>query len=185
MLKQDQLLRELKAQRTCHGLKEAPIEFPPTYKYSDKQRAVAEKDDGIMWDWAKHRWPSWCDRILYTELPSWIKAKDPSVSVKIYRYTALPLMSTSDHRAVALSLSLPAAAIPSPDNIGLGNDIRLSPPFAIDPNWKDSRAAARRRELVVGTAAFLSLTWEGRIILLATIVGGFGGWWIIKALLES
>lgn len=185
MLKEDQLSSELKAQRTCHGLKEAPIDFPPTYKYSDKQRAIAEKDDGIMWDWAKHRWPSWCDRILYTELPVWMKAKDPSASVKIHRYTALPLMSTSDHRPVVLSLSIPATAIPPPDNIGTGNDIRLSPPFDIDPNWKYKRAAARKRELVVGTVAFLSLTSEGRIILLATLIGAFGGWWIINGLLES
>lgn len=184
LLKEDQLLREMKAQRTCHGLQEAPIDFPPTYKYSDKQRAVAETDDGLVWDWAKHRWPSWCDRILYTDLPFWMKAKDPSVSIKAHGYTAFPLMSTSDHRPVALSLSIPAKAIPKPDRDQSGDDVRLSPPFDLDPNWRSRRAAARRGELVVGTVAYLGLTWEGRSILLATVIGVFSGWWIISGLLE-
>ena len=184
LLKEDQLLREMKAQRTCHGLQEAPIDFPPTYKYSDKQRAVAEKDDGLMWDWARHRWPSWCDRILYTDLPFWMKAEDPSISIKAHGYTAFPLMSTSDHRPVALSLSIPAKAIPIPDKSQSGDDVRLSPPFDLDPNWRAKRAAARRRELVVGTVAYLGLTWEGRSILLATVIGVLSGWWIISGLLE-
>ena len=185
ILKEDQLSRELKAQRTCHGLVEAPIEFPPTYKYSDRQRAIAEKDDGVMWDWSKHRWPSWCDRILYTQLPPWMLAKDASISINVHGYTALPLMSTSDHRPVALSLSIPAIPLSPPDHDGAEAEFRLSPPFDIDLDWRNKRAAARRRELIVGTAAFLSLTWEGRIALLATIIGAFGGWWILRGLLVT
>ena len=181
LLKEDQLTREMKAQKTCHGLQEASIDFPPTYKYSDQQRAVAEKDDGLMWDWAKHRWPSWCDRILYTDLPFWMKAADSSVSIKAHGYTALPLMSTSDHRPVALSLSIPAKAIPTPDSDQTGDDARLSPPFRLDKDWRSKRAAARRRELVVGTFAYLGLTWEGRsILLLAFVIGVFSAWWIIS-----
>ena len=184
LLKEDQLSREMKAQRTCHGLHEAPIDFPPTYKYSDKQRAVAEKDDGLMWDWAKHRWPSWCDRILYTDLPFWMKAVDSSMSIKAHGYTAFPLMSTSDHRPVALSLSIPAKAITTPGSDQSGDDVRLSPPFSLDDDWRSKRAAARRRELIVGMFAYLGLTWEGRSILLATVIGVLSGWWIISSLLE-
>lgn len=183
LFKEDQLSRELKAQRTCHGLQEAPVDFPPTYKYSDKQRAVAEEDDGLMWDWAKHRWPSWCDRILYTDLPPWMKAEDPSTPITMHKYMALPLMSTSDHRPVGLSLSVPAKAIPAPDGTESSDDVRIAPPFGIDPEWRSKRAAARRRELVIGIVAFLGLTWEGRIALLATIIGALGGWWIIGGLL--
>ena len=179
LLKEDQLTREKNAQRTCHGLQEAPIDFPPTYKYSDKQRAIAEKDDGLMWDWAKHRWPSWCDRVLYTALPPWMEGDLP-ISIRTHRYTALPLMSTSDHRPVALSVSFPAKAIPPPNDNLPQDDVRLSPPFEIDPDWRSKRVAARRRELVIGTFAFITLTWEGRIILLATIMVVFGGWWIIS-----
>ena len=184
LLKEDQLSRELTAQRTCHGLREASIDFPPTYKYSAKARSVAESDTGDRWQWAHHRWPSWCDRILYLELPPWLKAQDPSIAIQTYKYTALPLMSTSDHRPVALSLSIPLRSIPLPDTETSPDDVRLSPPFSIDPQWRRKRAMARRRELMVGAGAFLSLTWEGRIVLLATIIGLVGGWWIISSLFQ-
>lgn len=185
LLKEDQLTRELKAHKTCHGLQEAPVDFPPTYKYSDKARAVAETDSGVRWDWASHRWPSWCDRILYLPLPSWMTDRDPSTAIKINKYMALPLMATSDHRPVALSLSIPLRSIPPPDRDASGHDVRLSPPFGIDPDWGQKRARARRRELAVGVAAFLGLTWEGRLILLATIVGAVGGWWVISGILQT
>lgn len=92
-------------------------------------------------------------------------------------------MSTSDHRPVALSLSIPLRAVPLPDSEVDADDVRLNPPFSIDPLWRQKRAMARRKELVVGAGAFLSLTWEGRIVLLATIVSIVGGWWVIASLL--
>ncbi len=185
LLKDDQLSRELKGGRTCHGLREAPISFPPTYKYSDKPQAVAETNDGSTWDWARHRFPSWCDRILYLDLPSWMKAENQSNSIRVNSYTALPLMSTSDHRPVALSISLPAKAIPTPAEAATNNDVRIHPPFAINPQWRQKRVMARRKEIVVGLLAFLGLTWEGRIVVLATVIGALGGWFIITSILET
>ena len=185
LLKEDQLSREIKAQKTCHGLQEAPVNFPPTYKYSGKARAVAETDSGARWDWASHRWPSWCDRILSLPLPSWMTDRIPSIAMKVNKYMALPLMATSDHRPVALSLSIPLRAIPPPDRDSDGDDVRLSPPFRIDPDWRQKRARARKRELAVGVAAFLGLTWEGRLVLLATIIGAVGGWWVISGILQT
>lgn len=182
LLKEDQLLREMKAQRTCHGLQEAPISFPPTYKYSDEARTCAQEDEGTQWLWARHRWPSWCDRILYLGSPSWLESQDPPVAMRTHKYMALPLMATSDHRPVALSLSIPLKSIPPPDGQINTNDVRLSPPFSTDPNWKQRRAAARRRELVVGTGTFLALTWEGRMALLGTLISLLGGWYIIGSL---
>ena len=185
LLKEDQLSREIKAHKTCHGLQEAPINFPPTYKYSDEARAVAETDSGAKWNWASHRWPSWCDRILYLPLPSWMIIQSPSIAIKTNKYVALPLMATSDHRPVALSLSIPLRSIPPPDHDASADDVRLSPPFSIDPDWRQRRARARRRELAVGVAAYLGLTWEGRLILLATIIGAVGGWWVISGFLQT
>ncbi len=185
LLKEDQLSRELKAGRTCHGLREARIDFGPTYKYSDKQQEVAETDNGLAWDWAKHRFPSWCDRILYLDLPLWMKVEDSSASIKVNRYTSLPLMSTSDHRPVALSLSLPAMAIPAPPEETADDDVRTHPPFTIDPQWREKRAIARRKEIIVGLLAFLGLTWEGKIVLLATIIGASGGWFIMMSILAT
>lgn len=185
LLKEDQLSREIKAQRTCQGLHEAPIDFPPTYKYSHHARALAEVTGDKKWHWARHRWPSWCDRILYLEMPCWVNAQDTSMTIQTHKYTALPLMSTSDHRPVALSLSIPLRAIPPPGAEVHANDVRLDPPFDIDPQWREKRAVARRTELVIGAGAFLCLTWEGRMMLIATIVGAVGGWWIVTSLVNS
>ncbi|KAI9872470.1 MAG: hypothetical protein M1830_001579 [Pleopsidium flavum] len=183
LFKDDQLLRELKAGRTCHGLIEQPISFPPTYKYSDEQRAVAETNNQGRWDWAKHRWPSWCDRVLYLDLPTWMQESLPSASIKTHGYAALPLLSTSDHRPVALSCSLPLNAIPPPTGEPIPADVRLIPPFDVDPDWREKRAWARRREIIVGIVLYLSLTWEGNGFLLATIIGSVGGWMVIRSLL--
>ncbi|MCJ1257864.1 hypothetical protein MMC24_005690 [Lignoscripta atroalba] len=184
LLKEDQLKREMKAQRTCHGLQEAPIDFPPTYKYSVKQSAMAETNKGTEWVWSKHRWPSWCDRILYLDLPSWMKSDDPSTQIQIRGYTALPLMSASDHRPVALSLSIPLKAIPPPTDEITDEDVRVRPPFPIDPQWRAKRQRARRKEILVGIIAYLGLTWEGNAVLLAIILGALGGWIIIRSMLE-
>lgn len=185
----DQLSQERRAQRTCHGLQEAPVDFPPTYKYSERGRANAGKkgvemdDDGQYWDWATHRWPSWCDRVLYLELPPWMKAKDPGAKIQVEGYKALPLMQTSDHRPVACSFSISAVAIPEPNEGDEVNDgVRIKPPFDLNPLWKERRAAARRREVVVGLGAYLALTWEGRGILAALLVGALAGWIVIESI---
>ncbi|KAA6413762.1 MAG: inositol 5 [Lasallia pustulata] len=184
LLEDDQLTRELKAGRTCHGLREAPIDFPPTYKYSNKARAGAEADDAVAWHWANHRWPSWCDRVLYLDLPSWMKDHDPSNRIQVDKYTALPLMSTSDHRPVALLLTIPRSPVSLPENEDVDGDLRLHPPYAIDPEWRQKRVAARRKEIAVGLGAYFSLTWEGRSILLAMLIGALGAWAIVQNLVK-
>lgn len=183
LLKNDQLLRELKNQRTCHGLQEADINFPPTYKYSEKQQTVADVDNGHRWDWAIHRWPSWCDRILYLDLPPWVKLQTSAASVQVHGYTALPLMSTSDHRPVALFLSIPLSAKPTFDELADAS-VGIRAPFSIDPKWREKRDTARKKELVVGFITYLGLTWEGNGILLAVFIGALGGWAIIRSVLE-
>ena len=197
LLKRDQLTPERLANRTCHGLQEAPISFPPTYKYSEKARANASKlaalgDDEGNWDWSKHRYPSWCDRILYLDSPEWAKRKEshqaPSSSdIKVQGYKALPLMTTSDHRPVACCFSIPAEPIPEPtgeEEDEAKDNVRLVPPFGLDPLWREKREAARRKEVLVGIAAYLSLTWEGRGIVVAIICGALGGWALIRSILE-
>ena len=204
LLKSDQLAIELKAQKTAHGLAEAPIDFPPTYKYSDAAREVAATNEKVKpastirdnasseateqsetWLWAKHRWPSWCDRVLYFNIPPWMSSQDPSARIQVHKYTALPLMSTSDHRPVMLLLSLPLRPIPPPADEVRGRDWRLDPPFSVDPEWRQRRRTARRKEIVVGLSAYLGLTWEGRGLLLAILIGALGGWAIIVSTLSK
>jgi hypothetical protein len=168
----DQLTQQLQAKKTLHGMTESPITFPPTYKYKESTAPLGP--DG--WKWATHRWPSWCDRILYLDLPSnMLPAK-----IKVHKYSALPLFATSDHRGVALSVSIPLKAIVTPNP---SEDLRDAPPFATDPEWKAKRDAARRKELLVGIFAYLGLTWEGNGLLLASVIGVLGSWLVLSSLL--
>lgn len=183
LLRNDQLTKELQANRTLHGLSEAPIDFPPTYKYSDEAHLTASGDDSAEWKWAQHRWPSWCDRILYLDAPSWASELGP---VKPSIYDALPLFPTSDHRGVALSVSVPLKPIPTPGmlnemDVSDSDDIRLSPPFDLDVDWKYKRSVARSKEIIVGIMAYLGLTWQGNGLVLASGFGLIGGWLVIRA----
>ena len=186
LLHADQLSHELKAGRTCHGLSEAPIHFPPTYKYSKKAQLRAAKEDSMTtWDWAKHRWPSWCDRILYLDLPAWMRSDLlPGGGIEVDQYTALPLLPTSDHRPVILAMRIPLKAIPALEEEDRGEgDLRTKPPFDIDPRWKERRQWARRKEVGVGILAYLFLTWEGRSIALALMIGALLGWLVVSGVL--
>ncbi|RAL02150.1 putative inositol 5-phosphatase [Aspergillus ibericus CBS 121593] len=179
LLKQDQLSCEMGQSRCFHGLSEAPITFPPTYKYTLAARQAASDptaDDARPdWQWTSTRWPSWCDRVLYLDSPPDMGKRG---QVKPLKYDALPLFPTSDHRAVALAVSIPAQSV-RPENAA-----QLEPPFLIDPEWRTKRDIARRKELVVGCLAYLALTWEGNGLLLASTVGLLGAWLVLRSLLN-
>lgn len=176
LFKHDQLNRELSSGRTLHGLSEAPIDFPPTYKYSNAARKAAALGESTEWKWSNHRWPSWCDRILFLEAPPQV---GEAGKVQPLTYTALPLFAQSDHRPVALSASVPLTPGDQP-----APGLRAVAPFAIDPDWKGKRDAACRREVVVGAVAYLGLTREGNGLLLASVLGIVGAWFILRSMLE-
>lgn len=172
LLEADQLAREKAANRTLHGFEELPIHFPPTYKYKTNQghqttgkNAAADGED--TWNWSKHRFPSWCDRILF--LPS-----HPSSKLEPQKYKALPIQSTSDHRPVALSLRVEFH--PLREDV---NDARSQSPFPINPGWKARRDAARRWEIIVGLLSYLALTGKGRMILVTLFGALAGSLWLV------
>jgi hypothetical protein len=188
LFKNDQLNQERLAGRTCHGLIEAPITFPPTYKYDSKEPYLTPDEDLSTWHWAKHRWPSWCDRILYLPIPSWLIRSHPEAKIITHKYAALPLFPTSDHRAVALSLSLPLIPVPSPPEDAEGDegieDPRVKAPFDLNPDWKAHRERARMLEVLVGFSLYFTVTAEGVGVLAATVLGGVGGYFVLKALMD-
>lgn len=197
LLQKDQLTREMRAGRTFHGLSEAPIDFPPTYKYSDAaqqaaQQALASGDADPDWKWSTHRWPSWCDRILYLDDAAASRGAGEGAvhqTIKPRVYDALPLFPHSDHRPVALAASVPlrpAALSADVDHMagdadGVGKT-RTVAPFSIDPTWRSRRDAARRKEIVVGVLAYLGLTWEGNGMVLASVVGLVGAWVVLRSI---
>ena len=174
LFEHDQLTREMKKGKTCHHLTESRISFPPTYKYSSAAQQAAAKGssttktaiEGCASLWAKHKVPSWCDRILY------LAAAPPIV----HSYTALPMQSTSDHRPVSLSFSIPLKPLDL-------SSAEVKPPFVIRKDWREARAAAKRYELAVGLAAYLGLTWEGEALLAGTVFGVVGGYLVLRAMI--
>ncbi|KAF4234040.1 hypothetical protein CNMCM8980_007080 [Aspergillus fumigatiaffinis] len=179
LLREDQLNREREQGQCFHGLSEAPISFPPTYKYKLGAR------DPRQWKFVHSRWPSWCDRILYLE--------SSTVTVTPYRYDALPLFPTSDHRAVALAAAVVLRSVqagPSDSESAPATDVQQqqqqqpAAPFPIDRDWKRKRDEARRKELVVGGLAYLGLTWEGRRYLVGMVIGGLGVWFVLRSMLS-
>ena len=184
LFESDQLTQEWLAGRTCHGLTEAEVTFPPTYKYNSEEPFLTPDEQLSKWHWAKHRWPSWCDRILYLPLPLWLTRSNPSLSITTHKYAALPLFPTSDHRAVTLDLSVPIMQIPPPSEGEEGGDPRVNPPFEINIDWKKKRERARQLELVVGFSLYFTTTKEGGAVAIAVLVGVVGAFYAIRALVE-
>lgn len=186
LLKNDQLTQEKAVGKTLHGLMEAEINFPPSYKYDltkgKGQEFLTPDEDITTWHWAAHRWPSWCDRVLWLDVPSWAKSKGKITPLK---YIALPTLPTSDHRPVALSVTVPIGTIPSPDDSEQSDDPRISPPYTIDINWKKRYEWARTYETLSGYVLYLTTTWEGGILGLACIAGVLGASVAIKAMVLS
>jgi len=192
LLQSDQLTRELHANRTLHHFSEAAITFPPTYKYSTKHvptalsaytdapdarsssdlpnPLAADEAEPDHWNWAKHRYPSWCDRILFC-LPSSSSAA-AKAGLEVHEYTSLPLQPTSDHRPVALSAAVPLFEAD-------GDAAALTPPFSLNPDWAARRAAARRREIVVGVLAWLALSREGNAVVVGVVAAVVAAWWFL------
>ncbi|KAG5977217.1 hypothetical protein E4U56_000181 [Claviceps arundinis] len=199
-LSQDQLTHERRAGRTMHGLSEASVQFPPTYKYDvlPKKNPDADDDDDdddehedqVPWNFASHRWPSWTDRVLYLEVPPWVHANsssdsDPSPArINVLAYDALPLMRSSDHRAVyfrALVPLIPPEDMRPPPEGDLGADPRAKLPVEIDREAWSRRGVARRKELVTGWCALLWSTKEGAWVMAVLIAAGVGTWWFYNA----
>jgi len=172
-LENDQLNRERSAKRTLHGLHELPIDFPPTYKYlvqkDAKSRGRTSPGDEVKWDWATHRYPSWCDRILYLPSPVSTSSLEPQM------YTALPIQSTSDHRPVALVVHINEQPLPLD-----AEDIRSTPPFPINPQWRTRRDAARRCEIIVGVASYLALTRTGNAAIITALTVSLASWFLVS-----
>ncbi|KAG9261795.1 72 kDa inositol polyphosphate 5-phosphatase [Astyanax mexicanus] len=102
LLQHDQLCKEIKEGSIFKGFQEAPIHFPPTYKF----------DIGcdVYDSTSKQRTPSYTDRILYRNR----QADD----IKVVKYTSCSSIKTSDHRPVIGMFQVKIR--PGRDNIPLG-----------------------------------------------------------------
>lgn len=208
-LDRDQLTQEKNAGRTLHGLCEAPIDFPPTYKIKHLSREKAadavnreevnkameqgREDEVIPWKWASHRWPGWCDRILYLDTPAWVKRQyshgadggspKPAPQVLIHAYNSLPTMLTSDHQPVFLRASVPLLPPEELTQAPTGEDMddpRARLPIPVDSGAFSRRATARRREVITGMTALFLSTKEGAIMIAAITVVSLWSYWLLQ-----
>lgn len=90
LLEHDQLTRARRVGAAFEGYEEAPIHFPPTYKY-DVGTDVYDTSE-------KLRAPAWTDRVLF-------KCTRASLSVECISYTCAQIKQ-SDHRPVCALLSV-------------------------------------------------------------------------------
>lgn len=124
LLERDQLNKEKAAGKVLRCFTEEAISFPPTYKYdvmhstdgaineAEAKEAMerGEADLVVPYRFAKHRWPSWTDRVLYMEVPEFAKnddQDDEDHTFEAHAYTSMPLMRSSDHQPVFLRLEVP------------------------------------------------------------------------------
>ncbi|KAJ0123716.1 inositol 5-phosphatase [Diaporthe amygdali] len=211
----DQLTRERRENRTLHGLSEAEVKFPPTYKIKhlsrekatdavNKDEIQAGGDDVVPWKWASHRWPGWCDRILYLDIPSWVKrryAGKAAPEIVVHKYNSMPTMLSSDHQPVFLRVSVPLLtpeelspdsehtaeetedAEASTEGTTEGADPRLHLPVPVDLAAWERRASARKKELMTGMTTLFFSTREGAIVLSTVAVVSLMTWWLYKGIL--
>ncbi|CAM1502247.1 Fc.00g042310.m01.CDS01 [Cosmosporella sp. VM-42] len=181
----DQLTRERNAGRTLHGLSEHEVRFPPTYKY-DVLPQTMEPEREVPWQFAPHRYPSWTDRILFLDLPSWVKSQPSAPKLEVRAYDCLPVVRTSDHRPVFLRIAVPLVSpstLAPPEELReleTSSDPRVRLPLEMDPEAWERRAAARRKEVMAGWSMFLWSTKQGAWILATVLAAGLGAYWLYR-----
>ncbi|RBR06533.1 uncharacterized protein FIESC28_11011 [Fusarium coffeatum] len=184
----DQLTRERNAGRTLHGLSEHEVRFPPTYKYNvlAQKPGIQEPELDVPWKFAAHRYPGWTDRVLFLDVPSWLKKGDGhDVKLNVRAYDCLPVLRMSDHRPVFFRADVPLIApseMAPPSNLDpdATKDPRARLPVEIDPEAWERRAAARRKEVMAGWSMYLWSTKQGACILATLLAFSVGLYWLYR-----
>ncbi|KAF7528600.1 hypothetical protein G7054_g10083 [Neopestalotiopsis clavispora] len=196
-LVRDQLKEEQFRGNALHGLSEAPIEFPPTYKLNiEKKRSGSGsalsrfsrdvEDDDVEWSFATHRWPGWCDRVLYMDLPVSRRIAKPNENeIKVLKYNSMPPVRTSDHRAVYLRAHVPVLSpeelAPSSDSqyttIGNVVDPRIQLPLAIEPEAWQHRLSIKKWEYTIGWSLAIAQSKQTILIVSTLLMLGLSSWY--------
>ncbi|KAI1345543.1 Endonuclease/exonuclease/phosphatase [Xylaria sp. FL0043] len=189
----DQLKIEKAAGRTLHGLTEPTISFPPTYKLklaNEDEAQIVQSDsspghDVVVWKWAPNRWPGWCDRVLYLDIPPWVSqsSAEADIAIDVIAYDALPPVRTSDHRAVFLRLAVPVidpSVLAPPDQLYAtnSNDPRIKLPYPVDFDSWDNRARVKKWEWLIGWSMVVSQSKQGIAFFTTLFLVGLGAWWL-------
>lgn len=112
----DELRDVMKSERAFTQFLEPSIQFPPTFKYNISSPKDDIAQDPLYYNFKRQ--PSWCDRILYSNI-----SKDAKPTL----YKAIPrteIFHFTDHQPVILSIELPHI---EPPNITRGVSSSPSP----------------------------------------------------------
>ncbi|GAA5900550.1 phosphoinositide 5-phosphatase INP54 [Sporobolomyces salmoneus] len=157
LLPHDQLHQQLSRQKTLHHLSEAPITFPPTYKFKPGTRETYK-------DFRK-RVPGWCDRILYAVAESETEGFETEMYRSEMDFTA------SDHKPVTALFN-----IPSPSS----SSLPVKSPYPISPTWRQSQTLGMLLDRLVGLIwCVIMLAGLNKDVRLGIVnLGGLavGGW---------
>ncbi|KAJ8561237.1 hypothetical protein K7X08_027427 [Anisodus acutangulus] len=105
----DQLRAEMKAGKVFHGMREAIIKFPPTYKFEKGKPGLGGYDSG-----EKKRIPAWCDRVLYRDsraAPSMECSLECPVAASILQYDVCMEVTDSDHKPVRCKFNVEVSRV--------------------------------------------------------------------------
>lgn len=152
-ISRDELLFEMRDQKVLFGFKEAPITFPPTYKYQVGNPQNVYKTN---------RTPSWCDRILY------LGYKEPD-SETVIKYDSIQSVLTSDHKPLYLGIAVPRHE--TPISISLtqhqeGDNLSLE----YNKNAAMWDTVGSKVDLAIGWALYMVSSTPGRLTVAAILV---------------
>ena len=126
------------------------------YQYrNDKIRIEPVNDSSTRWVRSRWRWPSWCDHVLYLQMPHWMInsvsggiVRDPNKAtdcILFTSYRSLTAVKWSDHRPVVSNARIPFKPIgPPPENSDFSMDGRWSPVYLPNPGGVERRKKKAR-----------------------------------------
>ncbi|KAF5093355.1 hypothetical protein D0Z00_004099 [Geotrichum galactomycetum] len=152
-ISRDELLFEIRNQKVLFGFKEAPITFPPTFKYQIGNPQNVYKTN---------RTPSWCDRIMYLGYKE-------SDSEAIIKYNIIPSVLTSDHKPLYLGIAVPRHETPTSISLTQRQETdNLSLEFNKNAAMWDT--VGSKVDLAIGWGLYIVSSTPGRLTLAAILV---------------
>ena len=118
LVKYDELLHSIKCTKVFNGFQEAPITFPPSFKYTPGEKLPTAAFNQL-------RVPAYCDRILHHSFPS------RQCLIKQLSYESLPEYLVSDHKPVRatfqiqIPFALPRMVMTNSSSLRVCLDFRL------------------------------------------------------------
>ena len=156
LLNQDQLLTEMRESGLLHGFKEAPITFPPTYRYKTGTNDYM-RDRG--------RAPSYTDRILVKSLEN--------TDIKCTGYNACETVKTSEHMPVSATYQIRCVR---PHASCFHRDQEPRPQFNFSSiKFVDQTHLMFRKPMVMMWTPFSESTHKGKPMKTSTMLPEFGG----------